>query len=118
MVVVPFPFSDLSATKRRPVVCLVDVGSRDWVTCQVTTNAYADPAAFPLAAADFASGGLRAASYVRPGKLFTIDAALMTSVAGYLTDAAVVRVLAAVAQLFQPSAATVRPAAPLGPGSP
>jgi hypothetical protein len=53
VVLVPFPFSDLSQSKLRPAVCLADAGRGDWVLCQVTSNPYGDPLAVPLSAADF-----------------------------------------------------------------
>ena len=68
VVLVPFPFSDLSQSKVRPAVCLADAGRGDWVLCQITSSPYGDPAAVPLDAADFASGGLLVASFARPGK--------------------------------------------------
>ena len=70
VVLVPFPFSDLSQSKVRPAVCLADAGRGDWVLCQITNSPYGDPAAIPLDAPDFTSGGLLVASFVRPGKLF------------------------------------------------
>ena len=69
VVLVPFPFSDLSQSKVRPAVCLADAGRGDWVLCQITSSPYGDPAAIPLDAPDFASGGLLVASFARPGKL-------------------------------------------------
>jgi mRNA interferase MazF len=42
VVLIPFPFSDLSQSKLRPAVVLADVGRGDLVLCQVTSNAYAD----------------------------------------------------------------------------
>lgn len=74
VVLVPFPFSDLSQSKVRPAVCLADAGRGDWVLCQVTSRSYGDPMAIPLEAADFASGGLLVASFARPGKRFTAHA--------------------------------------------
>jgi len=38
VVLVPFPFSDLSRTKMRPAVVLADAGRDDWILCQVTSN--------------------------------------------------------------------------------
>jgi len=38
VVLVPFPFSDLSSTKVRPAVTLADVGRGDWVLCQILTE--------------------------------------------------------------------------------
>lgn len=70
VVLVPFPFSDLSQSKMRPAVCLADAGRGDWVLCQITSSPYGDPAAIPLGAPDFASGGLMVSSFVRPGIWF------------------------------------------------
>lgn len=102
VVLVPFPFSDLSQSKVRPAVCLADAGRGDWVLCQITSSPYGDPAAVPLADADFAVGGLLTASYARPGKLFTAHAGLLVRSVGVLTPAAFDRVLAAVAGLLRP----------------
>jgi mRNA interferase MazF len=57
VVLVPFPLSDLSASKLRPAVCLRNAGRGDWILCQVTSSRYADPLAIALTAVDFASGG-------------------------------------------------------------
>jgi mRNA interferase MazF len=69
VVLVPFPFSDLSQSKLRPAVCLADAGRGDWVLCQITSSPYGDPSAVPLDATDFTAGGLLVASFARPGKL-------------------------------------------------
>lgn len=42
VVLVPFPFSDLSQTKLRPAVVLANAGRGDWVLSQITSNAYND----------------------------------------------------------------------------
>jgi mRNA interferase MazF len=103
VVLVPFPFSDLSQSKVRPAVCLADAGRGDWVLCQITSSPYGDPAAVPLDAPDFTSGGLLVASCARPGKLFTAHAALMVRSVGVLTPAAFARVLSAVVAILQPA---------------
>jgi hypothetical protein len=38
VVLVPFPFSDLSQAKLRPAVVLASGDRNDWVLCQVTSN--------------------------------------------------------------------------------
>ena len=35
VVLVRFPFSDLSQSKLRPAVCLADAGRGDWVLCRL-----------------------------------------------------------------------------------
>ncbi len=70
VVLVSFPFSDLSQAKLRPAVVLADAGRGDWILCQVTSNQYADFGAVRLVDQDFSSGGLQRESFARPGKLF------------------------------------------------
>jgi mRNA interferase MazF len=101
VILVPFPFSDLSQSKVRPAICLANAGRGDWVLCQVTSKAYGDPAAVALDAADFASGGLLIASFARPGKLFTAHEGLLVRSVGALNSAAFVRVRSAVVDLLQ-----------------
>ena len=101
VVLIPFPFSDLSQTKLRPAVCLAPAGRDDWVLCQVTSNAYGDPLAVTLNPADFEAGGLRLVSYARPGKLFTANANLIVRSLGVLNGQTTRRILAEVAALFQ-----------------
>lgn len=87
VVLVTFPFSDLSGAKLRPAVVLAAAGFGDCVLCQITSNAYADPKAVRLLNADFASGSLRRESFVRPGKLFTASPRLISTELGNLSTA-------------------------------
>lgn len=65
VVLLPFPFSDLTASKLRPALVLADSGKGDWVLCQITSNPYADPAAVVITDADFEQGGLQRMSFAR-----------------------------------------------------
>ena len=84
VVLVTFPFSDLSASKLRPAVVLAAVARDDWILCQITSNAYSDSRAVEIVDSDFASGGLARTSYARPGKLFSANTSIMTRVVGAL----------------------------------
>ena len=86
VVLLPFPFSDLTRSKLRPALLLADAGRDDWIACQITSNPYADPHAILLAPEDFTSGGLQRASYARPGKLFTASTSLFASAAGLISQ--------------------------------
>lgn len=103
VVLIRFPFSDLSQVKLRPAVVLADADRGDWILCQITSNSYSDPRAVFLSNDDFASGSLRVGSYARPGKLFTANESLMASQAGVLTDEAFERVIEAVVNLLHPA---------------
>lgn len=76
IVLVPFPFSDLSGTKKRPAMLLAEVGRGDWICLQITSRPYGDAASIPLNQKDFHQGTLQRVSYVRPGKLFTAHSSL------------------------------------------
>jgi len=56
VVLVPFPFSDLSQAKLRPAVVLAAAGRGDWILCQITSNPYGDARAIALADESFATG--------------------------------------------------------------
>jgi mRNA interferase MazF len=101
VVLVRFPFSDLSRTKLRPAVVLADAGRGDRVLCQITSKPYGDSAAVVLDDTAFASGSLRVTSYARPGKLFTASSDLMTGQVGLLTPEARTRIVDAVVALMR-----------------
>ncbi|MFM9960147.1 MAG: type II toxin-antitoxin system PemK/MazF family toxin [Planctomycetaceae bacterium] len=101
VVVIPFPFSDLTQSKVRPALCLAVVGRGDYVLCQITSQPYGDPLALKIDDQDFASGGLHVESFVRPGKLFTADANLIVSTEGKLSPPAYQRVLNTVVNLLR-----------------
>lgn len=84
VVLVRFPFSDLSQLKLRPAIVLADAGRGDWILCQVTSNPYGDPQATEIDNDDFATGSLQRRSYVRVGKLFTGNNTLVTAQVGTL----------------------------------
>ena len=103
VVLIPFPFSDLPQSTVRPAVCLADAGRGDWVLWQFTSSPYGDPLAIRVDNGDFASGGLLASSFVRPGKLFTAHAGLIVRSVGTLKPGAFARVLSAVVGILQPT---------------
>jgi len=84
IVVLPFPFSDLTENKVRPAVVLARANQSDWILCQITSNPYGDAQAVVIDTTDFESGMLRLKSYARPSKLFTANEGLMISIEGTL----------------------------------
>lgn len=100
VVLVRFPFSDLSQAKLRPAIVLADVGRGDWILCQITSNPYGDSRAVALSEKSFREGSLNVASYVRPGKLFTANHSLIVSHVGTLHINAFAEILRAVKEIF------------------
>jgi len=73
IVVVPFPFSDLSASKRRPALVLADLAGSDIILCQITTQFNKDQYAIELSNEDFETGSLKKNSNIRSSRIFTAD---------------------------------------------
>lgn len=73
IVVIPFPFSDLSQSKRRPALVLTVLQGNDLILCQITSKRIRDNYAIPVDQNDFASGSLNLESNIRPNRLFTAD---------------------------------------------
>lgn len=96
VVILSFPFSDLSQSKLRPAVVLADAQRSDWVLCQITSKAYSDSAAIKIENSDFETGSLSLVSYARPGKLFTANSSLIVSYAGVLNKAATTQIIESV----------------------
>lgn len=73
VVVLPFPFSDLTGAKRRPALVLADLQGDDIILWQITSQLNNDPYAITLNNSDFSNGSLPAASNIRPNRIFTAD---------------------------------------------
>jgi len=101
VVLVRFPFSDLSKTKLRPAVVLADVGRGDRILCQLTSKSYGDARAVKRDDVDFAKGSLRVTSYARPGKLFTANRDLIASEVAALKPESLKRLVDAVVDLLR-----------------
>lgn len=100
VVVTPFPFSDLSATKKRPALVVATLPGDDVILCQITSQAIADRYAVRLADRDFTSGRLRQASNIRPNRLFTAESRIILYRAGTINAAKVEEVLAKLMQIL------------------
>jgi len=100
IVLVTFPFSDLSSTKLHPAIVLASAERDDWILCQITSNPYSDRNAVQIGETDFTSGSLQRTSFARPGKLFTANTSLMKSEVGRLTPLAFQNVLNSVIEIL------------------
>lgn len=77
VLVVPFPFSDLSDSKKRPVLVLATPGGDDIILCQITSKNRHDRYSIELTDQNFIEGGLKVDSYIRPNRIFTADKSLI-----------------------------------------
>ncbi len=84
VVVIPFPFSDLSQSKRRPALVVAPLEGNDAILCQITSKAIKDKYAISIDEVDFESGGLRQAGNIRPNRLFTADNRIILYLVGVI----------------------------------
>jgi len=103
VVSLPFPFSDLTRSKVRPVLLVAQVNMQDWIACQITSNPFANPSAIELTKSSFGSGGLHHESYLLPGKLFTADESIVLGSLGHLSPETFNRVRRAIVDLIWPA---------------
>ena len=73
IVVIPFPFSDLSGVKKRPALVLADLQGDDIILCQITSQQTKDKYALPIKPNDFKYNNLPTQSNIRPNRIFTAD---------------------------------------------
>lgn len=85
VVVLNFPFSDFSQTKRRPALVLAALPGDHLILCQITSQAREDGYSIRLEGYDFVSGGLNKSSRIRPNRLFPADSGIVLYRAGQIS---------------------------------
>lgn len=105
VVLVPFPFTDLSGQKRRPALVVSPDGfdPEDFVLCAITSRVPGQLLAWDIAleARDLAEGRLPRPSTVKVGKLFTMHQALIAGRFGKIRPQKLADVLQTLRLLFQ-----------------
>ncbi len=84
VVVVPFPFSDLTNAKRRPALVLAELPRNDLILCLITSQLVVDNYTTLIADDDFETGSLNRTSYVKSNRVFTANERIIADKAGKL----------------------------------
>ncbi|MDP1652639.1 MAG: type II toxin-antitoxin system PemK/MazF family toxin [Rhodocyclaceae bacterium] len=97
IVLTPFPYTDLSGAKLRPVLMLRQASRfDDWLVCMVSSRIEQAEAGFDEvllpADADFVPSGLKAASVLRLSRLAVLEGSLLAGSIGAIDDARLSRV--------------------------
>ncbi len=101
VVVVPFPFSDLTQAKRRPALVLASKQRDDLIRSQITSQSVRDELALAISSDDFVSGSLRQNSNIRPNRLFTADQQIVLYQVGRLKPEKTGAAIALIVELLQ-----------------
>lgn len=87
VVILLFPFSDLSASRKRPAVVVANLTGDDLILAQITSvEVRKDQYSISLEAKDFQQGRLPVSSLIRPNKLFTADKSIISQKMGTLKE--------------------------------
>ena len=106
VVLVPFPFDDLSAAKVRPAVCLTDpIGPYRhvvlaFITSQIPPDLIDTDVVLDSSRADFSITGLRVSSTIRLHRLMTATTSLIQRELGELSPAIQTEVISKLRKLF------------------
>ena len=84
IVVISFPFSNLTASKRRPALVIAQASDSELILAQITSRSFRDRFAVELSSNDFSVGNLNVLSFIRTNKLFTVEDSLISYKAGHL----------------------------------
>lgn len=98
---VPFPFSDASATKRRPALVIAESDSNNIIVCPITSKPGRDYA-IKLEDQDFRVGKLNLSPcYIRPNIIATVDKSNVIRFVGRLKDEKINEVITAIIEILQ-----------------
>ena len=86
VVLIKFPFSDLTKVKLRPALVLAKASKNDFILCQITSKQYGDDKSVELQTKDMGNGLLHKLSYVRYTKIFTANDSIIVSELGKIKN--------------------------------
>ncbi|MBL7055661.1 type II toxin-antitoxin system PemK/MazF family toxin [Candidatus Woesearchaeota archaeon] len=101
VVVLPFPFSDLSSSKKRPALVATNLEGNDLILCQITSKNKKDNYSIMLKDVDFKKGGLNLTSKIRPNRLFTADKSIISYKIGTLKEPKIKEIETALIKIFK-----------------
>ena len=95
IVLIPFPFSDLSSSKRRPVLVITKPDRHGDFVSLAITSVFQPGAGISIHASDLDEGSLPKPSWVRTEKVFTLSQDIVVRRFGSLGEEAWNRVMGA-----------------------
>ena len=101
IVVIPFPFSDLSQSKKRPALVITTLEGVDVILAQITSKNKYDKYAIEITEEDFIEGGLKVNSNVRANKLFTASKELILYKVGRINQEKIEEVINKIIEIIK-----------------
>lgn len=100
VVVTPFPYSDLTASKKRPALVIASLAGDDVILCQITSQQKRDEYSISLADKDFQTGSLRQDSFIRLNRFFTADSRIVLYKAGAISTSKVEQTISVIVSIL------------------
>lgn len=100
IVVVPFPFSDLSQSKKRPALVLANLSGDDLILSQITSQNIYDSYSIEISKDHLYDGNLNKKSNIRPNKIFTADSDIILYKVAHLKTKKIEEVTNKVIEIF------------------
>lgn len=101
VVVVNFPFSDLTSAKKRPALVVAELSKNDVILCQITSQFTSDSSATLIKDNDFLNGSLNKISYVKSNRVFTANEKIIAYKIGSLNPERTNEVIAKLILILQ-----------------
>ncbi len=101
VVVIPFPFSDLSQSKKRPALVITSLKGEGIILAQITSKNIYDEYAVELREKDFIEGGLKVNSNIRVNKLFTASRDLILYKVGRINQEKIEEVINKIIEIIK-----------------
>jgi mRNA interferase MazF len=102
VIVLPFPFSDLSSSKRRPALVVAKLTGSNLILCSISSqNRTGNKYAIELKTSEMKRGDLKKTSYIHPDIIFTADMGLVSYKIGEITSKKMNIVTNTLVKIFQ-----------------
>lgn len=86
VIILPFPFADRPGYKRRPALVLSVFSAKEHIVCSITSQTVRDDYCLSLDPEDFADGGIKNSSFIRPNYVFTVRTEAIAYRAGRISE--------------------------------
>ena len=100
IIVVPFPFTDLSNSRKRPALVLSNLEGNDIIICEITSVIRKDNYVVQLENKDLELGKLRTKSIIRLNRIVTLHKSKISYKFGKINDSKLQEVLKKVKIVF------------------
>ena len=101
IVVIDFPFSDLTGSKKRPALVISNIKGDNCILCQITSKKSKIDDYQTLILKEIQSTNLSVNSYVRSDLLFTLSKSLILGKIGNIDEVSLGKVKQKIAKVFE-----------------